>query len=240
MDNRLEQDLYGPVKSFFEAKGFAVKAEVKDCDVTAILDELLIIIEMKTVLNLDVILQAAIRQRMTDVVYIAVPKKHRLLNTKRWKNISYLLRRLELGLLLVDFKQETAFVEEAIAPKQFNQEKSKRRSKRRRQEVLNEFNERSGDYNLGGSTRTKLVTAYREKAIQIAVFLDEHKELSIKELKSYGSDPKKTAAIVQDNHYRWFERVRRGVYTLSQSGAKDLTDYQELVDYYKQYKCTNN
>ncbi len=31
-----------------------------------------------------------------------------------------------------------------------------------------EFHERSGDYNVGGSSRAKLVTAYREKALRVA------------------------------------------------------------------------
>lgn len=42
---------------------------------------------------------------------------------------------------------------------------------RRRERLLYEFRERSGDYNTGGSTRVKLVTAYREKALRVALAL---------------------------------------------------------------------
>ena len=43
-----ETDLYNPIKVFFEAKGYEVKAEVTDCDVVALKkDEEPIIIELK-------------------------------------------------------------------------------------------------------------------------------------------------------------------------------------------------
>ena len=98
VDKKLkETDLYDPVRKHLEHLGFTVNGEVLHCDVTAIKDDLLVVVELKKNLNLEVILQAVQRQKAADLVYIAVFKKGRELLTKRWKNICHLLRRLELG-----------------------------------------------------------------------------------------------------------------------------------------------
>ncbi len=227
-----EEDLYAPVKDYLEEKGYTVKAEVGHCDVTAIIDDVLLVVEMKTTLNLDVILQAALRQRIADRVYIAVPKKGKVLFTKRWQNICYLLRRLEIGLLLVSIRGKSSFVEEVLIPEPFSRERSKGHSKKKRNDVVREFNERYGDFNTGGSTRKKLVTSYKEKAIHIAALLKKHGPLSIKRLKEMGTDIKKTSTILQNNHYSWFERVGRGVYALTGKGDKELDKHREIVSFY--------
>ena len=43
-----EADLFEPVKRLFEGQGFSVNAEVKDCDVTAVNGDELVIIELPT------------------------------------------------------------------------------------------------------------------------------------------------------------------------------------------------
>mgnify|MGYP000858969820 CR=1 FL=1 len=227
-----EQDLYLPIKDYLTKGGYSVKGEVKNCDITAVRSNELLVVEMKKTLNLDVILQASIRQRLTDKVYIAVPKKGRLLYTKRWKDICYLLRRLELGLLLVSLNGDSYFVEEAISPKPFNRDLSIKKSSRKKKEVLKEFSDRHGDYNIGGCTGKKLVTAYREQAIHIAALIEKYGELSPKKLKELGTDKEKTSRILQDNHYGWFDKVERGVYALSEKGKAELKEYSELVAFY--------
>ncbi|HHV29987.1 MAG TPA: hypothetical protein GXX73_10430 [Clostridium sp.] len=223
----LEEDLYKPVKDYLVGLGYDVKGEVRHCDVSAVKGDIFLVVEMKTTLNLDVILQAVLRQRIADIVYIAIPKKGKALFTRRWKNICHLLRRLELGLLLVSFRQDKAFVEEAIRPEPFSREKSINLSSRKRKLVLEEFSKRHGDYNVGGCTRKKLITVYREKALQIAVFLEANGPLSIKQLKDMGADPDKAAAILQDNYYAWFERVSRGVYRLTDRGREEIANYRK-------------
>ncbi|NLP15293.1 MAG: hypothetical protein GX383_12630 [Clostridium sp.] len=228
----LEEDLYAPVKDHLIQLGYDVKGEVKNCDVSALKGETLLVVEMKKTLNLDVILQATLRQRVADIVYIAVPKKSRILFTKRWKNICHLLRRLEIGLLLVSFRGDVSMVEEAIEPKPFSREKSRRVSNKKKSLVLKEFSQRQGDYNTGGCTRKKLVTAYREKSIQIAALLKAEGPLSIKQLKDRGADRDKVSKILQNNFYDWFIRVSRGVYDLSERGKIEIENYSELVEYY--------
>ncbi|HOM02568.1 MAG TPA: DUF2161 family putative PD-(D/E)XK-type phosphodiesterase [Acetivibrio sp.] len=223
----LEEDLYKPVKEYLVELGYDVKGEVRNCDVSAVKGDTFLVVEMKTTLNLDVILQAVLRQRIADIVYIAVPKKGKVLFTRRWKNICHLLRRLELGLLLVSFKQDKAFVEEAIRPQPFDRGKSIKLSSAKRRLILEEFSKRHGDYNVGGSTGKKLITAYREQALKIAAFLESNGSLSIKQLKNMGTDPDKTASILQDNFYGWFERVSRGVYRLTDKGREEIANYRK-------------
>lgn len=237
MTNKLyEEELYAPIKEYLEKGGFEVKGEVKNCDVTAIKDDVILVVEMKTVLNLDVILQAAQRQKIADIVYVAVPRKSKTMRTKRWKNICYLLKRLEIGLLLVSFKGKNDLVQEALKPEIFSMEMSRKLSKKKRKEVLKEFNSRNGDFNKGGSTRKKIITAYREMAIEIALLLNENDELTIKQLKEYGTDRIKTSTILQNNHYGWFDRVSRGKYRLNENGKSELKNYKEVISYLREYR----
>lgn len=228
-----EVELYEPVREFLSNRGFAVNSEVLNCDVTALLEELLVVVEMKTSLNLDVVLQAVERQRFADLVYIAVPKNGRILFTKRWKKICHLLRRLEVGLLLVTVNKDFSYVEEALKPIPFDRARSISAAQRKRKNVIKEVSERHGDYNTGGSNKKKLVTSYRESAIQIAVILEKLQSCSIKEIREAGDLPQKTAKILQDNHYGWFAREKRGVYCLTEKGAEELKDYSELAKLYK-------
>ncbi len=225
----IEEDLYGPVRDYLQGFGYEVRGEVKDCDIVAVKGEVLLVVEMKRTLNLDVILQGVLRQRIADLVYIAVPKKNKAMSTKRWKDTCYLLKRLQLGLLLVSLRGETAIVEEALIPYPLN----KKSSSRKKKATLKEFHGRHGDFNKGGSTGKKIVTEYREKAIHIATLLKKHGALSIKELKTMGTDAKKTNRILQNNHYGWFHRVQRGVYRLNDKGISELNDFKELVEYYE-------
>ena len=43
-----ETDLYQPVKSFLEASGYMVKAEITSADVVGIKDDYIVIVELKT------------------------------------------------------------------------------------------------------------------------------------------------------------------------------------------------
>ena len=81
---------------------------------------------------------------------------------------------------------------------------------------------------MGGSTRRKLVTAYRENALQIACYLDAMGPLSPKELRELGTGPK-TQSILYSDFYGWFERVDRGLYGLKAAGREELGQYHDVV-----------
>ncbi len=224
----LEKDLYKPISEYLKAKGYEVHSEVKDCDITAVKGEEMIIVELKRSINLTLLLQATKRQRITDGVYIAIPKPKGFKWDKRWKEISTLLKRLELGLIIVSFLKTTTEVEIVFHPSVYKV----RKNNKLKESIIREINGRSGSYNVGGSVREKIMTAYRENAIHIACCLEKYGELSPKKLNELGTGSK-TQSILSKNFYGWFEKVSRGVYTLNPEGKQALENYSEAAKYYR-------
>ena len=111
-----ESDLYQPLKTYLEVQGYEVKGEVHNCDVLAVRgNERPIVVELKLTLNLQVILQSVERLALTPNVYIGVPRKTRIV-TKERKRINKMLRRLGVGLILIDTEHNTNSVEVALDP----------------------------------------------------------------------------------------------------------------------------
>lgn len=223
----LETDLYPPVRSFWADAGFDVRAEVEDCDVVACRDQFWVVTELKTRLNLDVILQAVQRQRLADEVWIAVPAVRKSTG-RRWTQLLHLLRRLELGLLLVDLRRKPPVVEIILNGKPFDRERSRTQYRRQQQKMRSEFSSRHGDQNTGGSYRRALMTRYREQALLIAALLDLHGPATPAQLRKLGSDAK-TQRKLYDNHYGWFRHLERGLYELDDSGRRALTENSDLA-----------
>lgn len=225
-----ETDLYAPVRDWLASTGWQVRGEVKGCDVAALDGERLVLVELKTALNFDVVLQAVDRQRLADTVYVAVPARARAMARARWKLAVHLLKRLELGLLLVTLPGPGVLrprVDEAVPPVPFDRARSQGAAKRRREALLREFRARTGDRNRGGSVGTQIVTAYREQALHVAAVLQAQGPLSPKALRAAGCDAGKTLPILHDNHYGWFERVSRGLYRLTAAGEAALGRYRD-------------
>ena len=104
-----EKDLYQPVKDLFESMDFEVKGEVKDVDVVARRDRMVVAIELKKDLSLHLIAQGAKRQRLTDYVYVAIPTPTpKVRKGTVYKDKLYLLRRLGVGLIHVTFQKKKA------------------------------------------------------------------------------------------------------------------------------------
>ncbi|MFP6584222.1 MAG: DUF2161 family putative PD-(D/E)XK-type phosphodiesterase [Candidatus Hydrogenedentota bacterium] len=220
----LEMDLYEPVRDYLVAQGYTVRGEVRDCDVTATKDDELIIVELKLRFNLELLYQATDRQKLSDSVYVAFPRPAKMGRNTRWKDVKRLLRRLELGLILVSFGTKKPRVEIAfhpiVAPR--------RKNHRARKAVIREIEGRSGDHNRGGSTRRKILTAYRENAIRIATYLDVNGPTSPKQLRAMNTGPK-TQSVLYNDVYGWFERVGHALYDLRPVGREALQEYPELV-----------
>lgn len=226
-----ETDLYGPLREYLEARGYTVRSEVRDCDVVAERDGDIIVLEQKRSLSLALLAQAADRQRASDSVYVVVPHPGDRVQSRGWLSTCRLLRRLELGLVLVDLDgDQIGKPDVEIA---FHPVRHERRTKKDvRRAVIAELHGRSADLNTGGSTGKKIVTAYRENAVRIACCLDVHGPLSPARLRDLGTG-KRTGSILLDNFYKWFERVNRGVYALSTKGRDELSSYPELVMHYR-------
>ena len=165
---------------------------------------------------------------MTDSVYVAIPRPANKANGGgRAAGAQHLLRRLELGLILVSLDPGKPAVEIVFHPLPFARTK---RAKSRRA-VLEEIATGRLTTTGAGSTRTKLATAYRENAIHIACCLFTQGNMSPAALRGLGTGPK-TLSILRFNAYGWFERVDHGMYALSSHGAKDLGSWPELKKHY--------
>jgi hypothetical protein len=220
-----EVDLYPPIKRFLEKQGYAVKGEIGECDVVAVRgDEGPVIVELKTQLNLALILQAVDRLSAANTVYIAfrVGKGQSASFRSRSKQVTSLLRRLGLGLLTVSMRNKVTAV---LDPAPYRP----RSNATRRDRLLKEFSERIGDPELGGSATKQRVTAYRQDALRCARELASAGALKLGDLRKRAA-VERAAHILQDNHYGWFDRVKRGHYELSPNGHSALTAWQKALE----------
>lgn len=229
-----ETELYLPIKNFFAAQGYEIKSEVRHCDLVGIReqDQEPLIVEIKKTFNIALLLQGIERLTLSSNVYLAVEKNRakKGAHNQRWSEITELCRRLELGLIVVTlYKTKAPFVEVLCSPKISTRPVKAARRGSRKQKLLQEIAERSGDYNIGGSTGTPLITAYREKALRIASAFGTDLYLSPRQLRER-SGVGTTAAIMQRNYYGWFERVERGSYRLTPAGVLALEQYAHVVE----------
>jgi len=216
-----EVDLYPPLKHFLTQQGYEVKGEVQHCDVIAVRgDEPVVVVELKLSINMTVVLQAVDRLQISDTVYIGVPKGIGVLKKQR-KQIVKLLRMLGLGLMVIDPAAALGSVDVLCDPGEYKP----RQTKQRRHRLLGEFMHRVGDPNAGGSTvRRGIMTAYRQKALAIAEYLQEHGETKAAVIAQSLAEPK-TRAILYNNVYGWFDRLGKGVYALSPRGKTEFSKW---------------
>lgn len=212
----VETEVAKPVEDFLSNLGYRVRSEVKGCDITATKDDELIVIECKTSISLKLIYQAVDRLEFSDSVYIAIP----LLSGKGIPNRKHLLRllkRLELGLIIVHVLKTKTRVEVVLEPKEYKP----RRKLKKRKSILGEIERRSDNKNTGG-TRGKIITAYKESAIFIAEELNKYGPLSAKKLRVLGAC-EKAHSILYNNFYGWFEKGdKRGEYRLTDKGISAI------------------
>ncbi len=215
-----ETELSAPVKAYLEKMGYEVKAEIGAADLVGLRDgEDPVIVELKTRFSLALFHQGIARLSVSDCVYIAVPRGA----GKPWQraireNVK-LARRLGLGLLTVRLRD--GFVEAHCDPGPYAPRKSKPKQAR----LLKEFAKRQGDPNLGG-TRGAVVTAYRQDAITCAQHLQQNGPCKGAAVKAT-TGVERATTIMRDNHYGWFEKVDKGVYSLTEAGRLGL---QHLSD----------
>ena len=214
----LEQDLYPPVKALLERQGYVVKGEVGPADVMARRgDEPPVIVELKLRFSLSLFHQAVARLTVTDLVYIAVPRPTGRTARSALRDNLALCRRLGLGLITVrkDGRAEVHCDPGPHAP---------RKSKKRSEKLLREFDRLQGDPNSGGATRHGIVTAYRQDALRCAAHLAEHGPLK-GALVAQATGVANATRLMADNHYGWFERVETGIYRLTEAGSDGLVHW---------------
>lgn len=216
-----EADLYPDLKTYLQAQGYEVKAEIGACDLMARRgEEPPVVVEMKLSFSLALVMQGVARQGLFDLVYLAVPAPKRAW-PQRYKDIIALCRRLGLGLLAVTPGQG---VEAHLDPAPY----APRRNLAKAGRLLREFDRRVGDPNTGGTTGVQRMTHYRQDALRCAFALQGGALKASVVAKAAGVA--RAAGLMRADHYGWFERVSLGIYALTPKGLAALTDHAAELD----------
>ncbi|MBY5931667.1 DUF2161 domain-containing phosphodiesterase [Tateyamaria omphalii] len=218
-----ETDLYPPIKTFLEGQGYVVKSEVGAADVVAVRGgETPVIVELKLGFSLALVHQCVARLSVSDDVYMAVERGKGKRFLKAAKDMTRLCRRLGLGLMTV--RLSDGLVQVHCDPGPYSPRKNAKRQGR----LLKEFAARQGDPNDGGQTRVGLITAYRQDALKLAMYLYEVGA-------SKGADVARETGVarattmMRDDHYGWFEKVEKGVYGLTPQGAEAVSQSGQVL-----------
>ncbi len=214
----METTLYGPVKRFLEARGFAAKGEIGGCDVVGIAPSsppLVVICELKLAFTLELVLQAVERAGACDEVWLAVRMSRR--GRERDSRVRALCRRLGFGLLGVAENGVVEVLSSPVAPV--------RRDPKRRSRLMEEHKRRLGDPTPGGGSRAPIMTYYRQQALACAAAIAVAPGRP-RDLKPAIPDAPK---ILQSNVYGWFDRVDRGLYALTDKGRHALVRWPQTA-----------
>jgi len=207
-----ETALYAPVKSFLEGLGLACKGEIGGCDLVALSGvepPVVVIGELKTTFNLELVLQAVDRARAGDEIWLAAKLSAKGRHADR--RFRDLCRRLGFGMLGVRDDGGVELLLSPVAP-------PPRRDPKRRSRLVEEHRRRKGDPHLGGSVRAPIMTAYRQRALICALALAAGPKRP-RDLRPSVPD---AGAILLNNVYGWFVAVSRGVYELTEAGRAAL------------------
>ncbi|MDR1664519.1 MAG: DUF2161 family putative PD-(D/E)XK-type phosphodiesterase [Clostridiales bacterium] len=234
-----ETELYEPIKQLLEAQGFTVKGEVKGCDVAAVKDGALWVVEMKLHFNITVLYQAMERQKITESVFIATPRPRRA-NEKNHRLMMKLLKKMELGLITVALDSPIRFAEIILFPGGAAaangatassgaavSRKKPAQNKKASALIRTEIEGRIGD--TAGGTNAAVNTAYRERCIRVACLLSVHGPLTAKLLVNKFGCEKDAGGILRGNFYGWFEKRGPGLYALTPVGAEYLNANKNAV-----------
>ncbi|WP_375413887.1 DUF2161 domain-containing phosphodiesterase [uncultured Bradyrhizobium sp.] len=217
----METALYLPVKRFLENLGFTVKGEVGGCDLVALSggdSPVVVIGELKLTFNLELILQAVDRAGACDEVWLAARMSARGRGRESDPRYRNLCRRLGFGMLAVTAGDQ---VEVIVRPATM----APRRNPNKRSRLVAEHNRRKGDPTAGGSTRSPIMTAYRQQALSCAAAL----ALGPRKVRELRPDIPDAPKILRHNHYGWFDRAERGVYALTDAGRAALKRWPQQL-----------
>ncbi|WP_299281291.1 DUF2161 family putative PD-(D/E)XK-type phosphodiesterase [uncultured Tateyamaria sp.] len=218
-----ETDLYPPIKAFLEGQGYVVKSEVGAADVVALRGgEPPVIVELKLGFSLTLVHQCVARLSVADDVYMAVGRGKGKRFLKSVKDMTRLCRRLGLGLITV--RTSDGLVTVHCDPGPY----APRKNAKRKGQLLREFAGRVGDPNDGGQTRVGLITAYRQDALKVAMYLFEvgaSKGADVARETGVG----RATTMMRNDHYGWFEKVETGIYGLTPKGAQAVAASGDIL-----------
>ena len=225
-----ESDLYSPVCNYFTELGYDVQAEVKSCDLIAKKDSEIIIAELKKNFCLKLVYQAIERQSITDSVYVVIPRPKKGAKGSEWNNMLKLMKKLNIGIITVAVDSPLKTVDIVSVPESVSVPKSSKK----RSSVNKEVETRNLRTNIGGVSKTKILTAYREKSIFVLCIVEYMKNITPSQQNKFVGDTN-SSLILYKNYYGWFEKISKGVYALSEKGLEILcgNEYSDAVSFYR-------
>ena len=222
----MERDLFLPIKTYFENFGYVCDGEVKGIDLYMENGEKNVAVELKQTLDFKSVQQAALRQKITDIVYIGIFKPKDLYSSA-FKDKLYLLKRLGIGLIVVTKRGQTVeIVSEPIVTELSSFQK---RNVGKRKALSEEFHKRKTKNNIGGVNGTKLITGYREDALLVLDALialaGEGSSRKVREISGVAN----ATRIMYQNYYGWFCNVSTGYYKVTETGRNALEEFSGVI-----------
>jgi len=223
-----ESDMYEPIKALLTSQGFIVRGEVKGCDIAAIQGETLWVVEMKLSANITLIYQAMNRQSATENVFVAVPRP-KSSREGNFPSLQKLLKKLGIGLITVALDSPVKHAEILIFPDNSKKKKETKKTAAIKKEIFG----RTTD-SLGGTTKTAVNTAYRERCVRIACLIEAKGALSAKNLREFGCE-KDAYSILRANYFGWFKKIAKGIFDITEVGLNYLKENESasLITYYR-------
>lgn len=223
----MEKDLFTPIKTYFEAQGFVCDGEVNDIDLYMENGTECVAVELKQTLDFKSVIQASLRQKITDSVYIGIFKPKDLYR-KSFKDKIYLLKRLGIGLIVVSKKSKT--VEIISEPVVSELSAFQKRNTSKKNALSKEFKNRKSKNNIGGVTGTKLITSYREDSLLVLdALLELGGEASTRDIRKL-SGVERTTSILYNNHYGWFIKgSSKGIYLVADPGLVAVEEFEDTI-----------
>ncbi len=221
-----EQDLFKPIKEYFESYGYICDGEVEDIDLYMEKGEVSVAVELKKTLDFKALQQAALRQKITDYVYIGIFKPADLYRSS-FQDKLYLCKRLGIGVIVVSKRSKALeIVAEPVVTELSVFQKS---NKNKKTTLLKEFQKRKTKSNTGGVHGTKLITSYREEALLVLdTLLSLGGEATTREVRNL-CKVEKTTKILYQNYYGWFEKTGTGRYEVTELGLQAVEEFEETL-----------
>lgn len=222
----MEKDLFNPIKKYFENYGYICDGEVNDIDLYMEKDGESIAIELKQTLDFKSVQQAALRQKITDHVYIGIFKPKDLYRGS-FQDKLYILKRLGIGLIVVSKRSKN--IEIVSEPVVSELSVYQRSNKNKKKALSEEFQKRKSKNNIGGVHGTKLITSYREDALLVLdALLELGGKASSRDIHKL-SGVEKSTSIMYNNHYGWFIRGEKGIYSVSDNGLDAVEEFEDTI-----------
>lgn len=222
--------MYAPVRSFLESQGYVVRGEILNCDVVGVRDGHAVVVELKTSFCLEVVYQALERASYAHECFIAIGHSPAARRKGRFhtptSSAENLCRRLGIGLLQI--RDGQAY----LLQKPTNGAGRPSLNSKRFGKLIAEFNGRTGDHNVGGSTGVERITAYLEATLRLLKLAEMSDDKTVTAAQGKKAGITKASSVLQQNFKGWFTRTGYGVYSLNADGEKALITYASIVKHF--------